>query len=62
MTAPCRSLPLVDGRPGGFTEYVIGRHASSGHVDVEGSDVAETISRMQAALDHFRMEALDQAA
>ncbi|MGW5847889.1 hypothetical protein ACWFQ8_07955 [Streptomyces sp. NPDC055254] len=37
-------------------------HASSGCVHVEGSDVAETVSRMQAVLDHFRMEVLDQAA
>ncbi|MCX5048877.1 MULTISPECIES: hypothetical protein [unclassified Streptomyces] len=29
---------------------------------MEGSDVAETISRMQAVLDHFRMKVLDQAA
>jgi hypothetical protein len=37
-------------------------HASSGYVHVEGADVAETASRMESVLDHFRVDVLDQAA
>ncbi|MGJ5754272.1 hypothetical protein FB563_2429 [Streptomyces puniciscabiei] len=70
---PFEELPRLPGGLGGrvpLVPLVAGAEvtpqraspASSGHVRVQGGDVAETISRMQAVLDHFRAEALDQAA